>query len=126
MKKLFFSLIVMMMTMSVMAQMPQFNPEDMVKQQVDEMKTKCKLDDKQYKAVYDLQLASQKQMMAEIDSIQNAGGDMFAAFDMGKMQKRQEEMNNKIKGILNAEQYKAYEELQKERRQRFQNFGGGF
>ena len=125
MKKILFLFIATMMAVGAMAQMPQFNPEDMVKRQVDQMKEKCSLTDDQYKAVYALQLANMQKMMAEMDSVRQAGGDMRGAFDREKMQKRNEELNNAIKAVLSEDQYKAYEELQAERRKRFRNFGGG-
>lgn len=116
------------MTLSMSAQFPQFKPEDMVKRQVDQMKETCKLDDAQYKKVYDVMLAQTKTMMARMDSIRNAGGQM--QFDPADMQKRQEEQNKALKAILTEEQFNAYQKAQQERMERmrqggFGGFGGG-
>ena len=119
MKKLFVSLVAVFMTVAAMAQMPQFNPEDMAKRQVEHMKETLKLNDDQYKAIYELFMTSTKKMQAEMDSVRQAGGDMRQAFDMEKMRKRQEEQNAAIKAILTEEQYAAYEKMQSERRRRF-------
>lgn len=126
MKKFLLAITAMFATMSMSAQFPQFKPEDMVKRQVDQMKETCKLDDAQYKKVFDYMLAQNKAMMARMDSIRNAGGQM--QFDPADMQKRQEEQNKALKAILTEEQFAAYQKAQQERMERMRQggFGGGF
>ncbi len=134
MKKLFFALVAMFVTMTAAAQFPgggmQFKPEDMAKRQADRVKEVCKVNDDQYKKVYDYFLGSTKQMMARMDSIMNQGGGQMPAFDPADMQKRQEAQTKALKAILTEDQYKAYAKDQEERMARmrqggFGGFGGG-
>lgn len=126
MKKILFSLIALMMTVSVMAQgqRREFNPVEMAKRQATEIKAACNLSDEQSAAVEKLLVENAKKQQAERDSIRAAGGDMRRSFDMEKMKKRVEEQNAAVKSILTDEQYAAYEKFQAERRQRF-GMGGG-
>lgn len=130
MKKFMMALVAMFLTISASAQFPQFKPEDMAKRQADQMKETCKLDDGQYKKVYDYLLGESKAMMARMDSIMNAnGGQMgMGAFDPADMQKRQEAQNKALKPILTEDQFKAYQKAQQERMERMRQggFGGGF
>lgn len=119
MKKIYLTLIAMVMSLGMMAQMPQFSPEDMATRQATQIKEACKLSDEQYKSVYELMLNNSKQMMARMDSIRNAGGDMRQSFDMEAMRKQQEKQNAAIKALLTEEQAAAYDKFQAERRQRF-------
>ena len=120
MKKLFFAIAAMFVTMTASAQFPgggmQFNPEDMAKRQVDRIKEACQTSDEQTKQIYDLVLAQQKQMMAQMDSIRQAGGQF--QFNREEFQARREAMNEKIKAILTPEQYAKYEEQQRQMRER--------
>lgn len=113
----------MFVTMTASAQFGNFNPEDMAKRQADQAKETCKLDDAQYKKVLELFTNQTKQMMARMDSIRNAGGQM--QFDPADMQKRQEEQNKALKAILTEEQFKAYQKAQEERMARFRQGGFG-
>lgn len=126
MKKLLFLLILALVTIGANAQGQggprQFKPEDMAKRQAERVKEVCSTNDEQYKAIYELYLAQSKKMTAQMDSIRalgNNGGQM--RFNPEEMQKRQEEMNAKIKEILTEEQYAKYEEMQKQRQR---GFGG--
>ncbi|MBQ0021907.1 MAG: hypothetical protein KBT29_01575 [Prevotellaceae bacterium] len=125
MKKIILSLIVMLMTVSAMAQgfqRREFNPKEMATRQAEQIKNACNLSDEQYKSVCDLLIKNAEKMKVELDSIQAAGGDFRQSFDREKMRKRNEEQNAAIKALLNEEQVAAYEKMQAERRQRF---GGG-
>ena len=119
MKKILMAIVALMMTTGAFAQGfggGQFNPEDMAKRQVDRIKETCQTSDEQTKQIYDLYLAQQKQMMAQMDSIRQAGGQF--QFNREDMQARREAMNEKIKAILTPEQYAKYEEMQKQMRGR--------
>lgn len=121
MKKFLFSLVLALVTLGANAQAfgggrPQMNPEDMAKRQVDRIKEACQTSDEQTKQIYDLVLAQQKQMMAQMDSIRQAGGQF--QFNREEFQARREAMNEKIKAILTPEQYAKYEEQQRQMRER--------
>ncbi|MCQ2196826.1 MAG: hypothetical protein MJZ60_04800 [Bacteroidaceae bacterium] len=133
MKKLFFAIAAMFVTMTASAQFPgggmQFNPEDMAKRQADRVKEVCKINDDQYKKILNFFVTDTKAMMARMDSLMNAGGGM-PQFDPADMQKRRDAQNKAIKGILTEDQFKAYTKDQEERMARmrqggFGGFGGG-
>ena len=88
---------------SASAQMPDFNPEEMVKMIVDQMKETLKLTDEQYPKVMDLQ----KKQMENMQKMFEGGG-----FDMDAMQKQMEEHQAAMKKILTADQFKKWEEQQ--------------
>ncbi|MBQ0020804.1 MAG: DUF4890 domain-containing protein [Bacteroidales bacterium] len=134
MKKLFFALVAMFMTLTASAQF-QFNPEDMAKRQADRIKEDCQLNDDQYKKVLDYYTAESKAMMARMDSIRNAGGMQQGqgqgrrGWNREEMQKRQEAQEKVLKGILTEEQFTTYKKVQEERmarRRQGGGFGGGF
>jgi len=134
MKKLFLMLLMAVVTLGASAQgqgpRRQFNPEDMAKRQASMIKESCSdLTDEQYTAIYNLYLESSKKQQAERDSLMKAGGQgERPRFDREAMQKRQDEMNAKLKTILSETQYKAYEEAMKKLMERMRQggFGGGF
>jgi N-methylhydantoinase B/oxoprolinase/acetone carboxylase alpha subunit len=99
----------------------EFNPESMATRRADQVKEATKLNDEQYKKVYDLFLKQSKDMQAKMSE----GGGGFGAFNMEDMQKQQEATNKALKEILSEEQYKAYQKAQEEMMKRFQQ-GGGF
>ncbi len=123
MKKIMVAVMALFMSVAASAQFPQMNPEDIAKRQADQMMQTCKLDSAQYKKVLELYATSMKKMMAQMDSIRNAGGQM--QFNPADMQKRQEEQNKALKAILNEEQFKAYEKAQQERMERMRQGGFG-
>lgn len=130
MKKLLFLLTLAFVTLGANAQgqgFPRFNPEDMAKRQAERVKETCRTNDEQYKAIYDLYLAQSKKQIAMMDSIRALGnnGGQGMPFNREEMQKRQEEMNAKIKAVLTDEQYTKYEEMQKQRQRGFGGPGGG-
>ncbi len=97
-------------------------PEEMAKRQTDQIKEKCGLDKAQEKKVYDLNLETSKKMAKMRDEMISAGGpneEMRA-----KMGKIRDEQNAEMKKILNADQYKKYEQYLEERRQARQQGGG--
>lgn len=120
MKKIIFAFVAFMMTTSMMAQQfgqrREFKPEDMATRQATELKDSCSLNEEQYTAVYNLYLEQSKQMQA---AMQQGGQGQRQQFDREAMQKRQEEFNGKLKAILTEEQYARYEQMQKNRMQRW-------
>jgi Spy/CpxP family protein refolding chaperone len=93
-----------------------FDPDEMVKMRVDQMKESLKLKDDQVKKLTDL-FKKQNEEMAKMFQ----GGGMP---DMDKMQENMKKQDDEIKKILTADQYKAYTEEQKKMREQFG--GGGF
>ena len=120
MKKLILMIMVAFATVGAYAQF-NFNPEDMAKRQAENVKKTCSLTDEQYDKVLKLYLDNSKQMQAERDSIQKAGGQM----NMESFRARQEKTNASLKEILTEEQYAKYEEMQKQMRRRFGGGDGG-
>lgn len=94
------------------AQFPEFNPDEMVKMIVDQMKESLKLTDQQVPKVMELQKKQMEGMQKMFE-----GGN----FDMEAMQKQMEEHKAAMKKILTAEQFKKWEEQQAQMMQ-----GGGF
>ena len=138
MKKILFALVAMFMTLSVSAQFQggqrqQMTPEDMAKRQADQIKETCKVNDDQYKKLYDYFLGESKAQTARMDSIRKAmqeGGQQAqpgqrGGFNREEMQKRQEAQLKVLKGILTEEQMAAYTKAQEERRARMGQRQGG-
>lgn len=132
MKKIILSAFLAMASISAMAQGPrrEFNPEQNATRQANRIKETCKVDDAQYEKLYKLFLEEANQQKARMDSLRAAGvqGPQRGNMDREAWQKRREEQAAKIKAILTAEQYAAYEEAQKQmmERRRQGGFGGGF
>ena len=130
MKKIILTLMAVMISIVSFAQQPggqrrEFKPEDTAKRRADQIKESAKINDEQYKKVYDLFLKQAKYQQAKMKEAQQSGGR--PQFNREEMQKQQEATTKALKGILTAEQYKAYEKAQQERRQRFGQGGqGGF
>lgn len=125
MKKLLFGLLALVLSINAFAQMPQFNAEDMAKMRADRIKETCKTNDDQYKKIYDYFLKESKQMM---EMFEQGGQGGPGGFDMEAMQKRMQEQEKFLKGVLTADQYKKYDEEQQRMRQGGGpgGFGGGF
>ena len=102
----------------------QFNPEDMAKRQATMLKDSCSLDTAQYSKVLNLYVEQSKEMMKMMQDMQNGGG--MGGFDMGAMQKRQEDFDKKLKAVLTEEQFKKYQMMQENRRKRMQQMMQGF
>ncbi len=138
MKKLLFTIVTMMLYSSISAQgfmgggmppmgggMPEMNPETIAKHQANRLKKKCKLDDKQYEAVYELYLNQAKEMQEDFKNMNfDEPSATFKEMD-AKMKERTENMNNAMKEILTEEQYKKYEKIAKRGFRPQPNFGGG-
>ena len=130
MKKLFISMVAVLISLSSFAQQPggqrrEFKPEDTATRQADRMKETVKLSDEQYKKVYDLFLKQAKESQARMQEAQKKGER--PQFNREDMQKQRDAQNAAIKEILTAEQWEAYEKAQQERRGRQGQggFGGG-
>lgn len=128
MKKILFSLVALLISVSAMAQGPQrgqrreFNPEDMATRQADRIKTACGINNKQYKAIYDYFLRQAKDSQARYAKTQpgerrQMTDEQRQAF-REEAQKRQQEQNDTIKSILNKKQYAKYEKMLEEQRNR--------
>lgn len=131
MKKILMVVMMALATVGMQAQGPrrEFNPEQNATRQADRIKETCKVDDQQYKQLYDLFLAEANKQKAQMDSLRAAGQQGQGArgnFNREEWQKRQEEMQAKVKAILTPEQYAAYEEAQKQMRERRRQGGQGF
>ena len=133
MKKFFMAVALALVSVCASAQGfggGQFNPEDMAKRQATMLKDSCSLDTAQYSKVLNLYVEQSKEMMKMMQDMQNGGG--MGGFDMGAMQKRQEDFDKKLKAVLTEEQFKKYQVMQENRRKRMQQmmqgggFGGGF
>lgn len=123
MKKLGFLIVAIVLgtTISMAQQGPRnMNPEDMAKRQTDQIKEAVGLNNDQEKKVYDLNLEMSKKMQAMFQ--ENQGGDRQAMRE--KMMTLREDQNEKMKGILTADQWTKYEKYLEERRSRFGGGGG--
>lgn len=99
----------------------EIKPEDQATRRADQIKEAAKINDEQYKKVYDLFLKQAQEQQARMKEAQEKGER--PQFDRESMQKQQEATNAALKEILTEEQFAAYEKAQQERRQR--GFGGG-
>ena len=128
MKKLLFTAVALMFSVSMFAQQPQrgehreFKPEEMATRMADGMKKELNLNDEQYKSVYNLYLKRGEEMKARRDKGQQ-GQQVSREARREEMKKNQEAMNAELKKILTAEQYTKYEEMLKKQQQR-QRQGG--
>ncbi len=90
-----------------------FNPEEQAKKNTEAMKERLKLTDDQYKKVEKINLEAANKMKYTYD---NAMGDREAM--RSAMMKVNDETNKELKAVLTEEQWKEYELMQKERRER--------
>jgi hypothetical protein len=97
-------------------------PEEMAKQQTEQIKEKCDLDKAQEKKVYELSLKSGKEMAKLRQEMRDGSGDREAMRE--KMTKMRDEQNKEMKKILSEDQYKKYEQYLEERRAARQRGGG--
>ncbi|HOO84602.1 MAG TPA: hypothetical protein PLS94_08570 [Prolixibacteraceae bacterium] len=119
MKKILFFTLALLATIAIMAQPPgggmgmQFDPEEMVKRQTEQMTNDLGLNAEQTKKVEALNKKYSEKMS---EMFQNAGeADRSKFFE--KMQTIREEKNKELKGILTDEQYKKHIELEEQRMQ---------
>jgi len=115
-QRMIFLAITLFITTMVVAQPPQggggreFNPEEMVKRQTEQMVKDLGLNDTQKTKVE----AINKKYSTKMGEIfQSAGGDREKARE--KMKAMRTEKNVELKGVLTAEQYTKFEELEKKR-----------
>ena len=88
------------------------NPEEMVKRQVEHMKTELKLNEQQEKQVKDLLTENFKQRGELMKKYQGQRDSV-----MVNMKKMEEQQNLSLKKILTEEQYKTYLTNQEKRKQ---------
>jgi Spy/CpxP family protein refolding chaperone len=88
-----------------------FNPEDMVDRQMEELTKALELNEEQEKQVREIFVANFESMK---EMREKAGGDREAMRE--KMQSAREEQNTKIQALLTAEQWEKYQTIEKERR----------
>lgn len=143
MKRILVVLMVALMTLGASAQervrgsrMQRMNPTEQATAQAKRVKDRCQLTDEQYQKVYELYLAQANASKARRDSMEaarNTDAQSGATAQQGggqgreRMMGRQKEFNDKMKAILNEEQYAKYEEMLKEGRRQNGNRrqGGG-
>ena len=89
----------------------QYNPEEMLKRQLETLTEKLSLTDEQVPKVEEILAKYGKQMM---EVRQSAGGDRDKM--MEAMQKMSREQSIEMKEVLDDEQYMAYLKYQEERR----------
>lgn len=99
-----------------------FDPAAFVDRQMEELKESLELSDDQEKQVREIITAGFETMREAREGMQD--GDREAMRE--KMQAMREEQTQKIKAVLSEEQFTKYEQIQKERRERMRQGGGGF
>lgn len=99
-----------------------FDPAAFVDRQMEELKESLELSDDQEKQVREIITAGFETMREAREGMQD--GDREAMRE--KMQAIREEQTQKIKAVLSEEQFTKYEQIQKERRERMRQGGGGF
>jgi len=132
-KVLFTSLLIAVAVIASYAQPPQgggqgrrMDPEQMAKFQTDQMVEDLKLNDKQKTEVQAINVKYSKKM-GEI--FQAGGGQGNWEANRKKMEEMNTQKNAELKKVFTAEQYKKFEELEKqrqeERRKRMEQRQGG-
>ncbi len=118
MKKIILSFFLALASVTSFAQQRfQFSPDEMATRQANQLKEKCGISDEQYAAALKIYLDNAKEQIAERDSLRK--NNERPRFDPEAMKAKQEKVNAAIKAILTEEQYSAYEQLLKERANRF-------
>jgi len=124
-----FLIIAMLFATVVMAQPPQgggprgqFNPEEMVKRQTDEMVKELALDAKQTEKV---SAVNKKYADKMGELFQSSQGNREGMRE--KMQELRIQKDDELKTVLTAEQFTKYQDLEKQRMERFrqQRLGTG-
>ena len=100
-----------------------FDPAAFVDRQMEELKEGLELTDDQEKQVREILTAGSETMRKAREEMQDGGGDFEGMRE--KMQQMREEQNQKIKAVLSEDQFVKYEQIQKERRERMRQGGGG-
>ncbi len=103
----------------------EMNVEEMATRQAKQVKSACTtLSDEQYNAIYKVYLNQAQQRKAERDSLKALGNNSRPKMDRSAMQARQEKVNEQIKAILTADQYAAFEKVQKNSQNRMKQRTG--
>lgn len=132
MKKLLIALVAMILTTGVFAQdqngqggprqRREFNPEEMATRRADRLKETLSLTDEQYKKIkeyYTEQGKAQQEQMKKMMEGGQQGQRMDREAMMKEMEARRAAETKALKEILTEDQYKKYEEAEKEMRARF-------
>lgn len=109
------------MSVSAMAQMPNFDRGEMLKNMTKEQAERLKLNETQAAKMLVLNDSLMSSMMSGFRPGADMGQVDFEAM-RAKMEKAREKYTKGVKALLTEEQYKEFEKMQKERMQRF---GGG-
>lgn len=138
MKKIFYSLLVLMMVLSVSCNQSSqnnsqpasggfggggngpgnFDPQAMLDRQMEQMKERLNLKDDQEKQIRDIMAQGFDEMRKMREEMRDGGGGGNFEGMREQMQQMREEQNKKIKAILSENQWYEYEAMQEEMRSR--------
>ena len=135
MKKIFYSLAVVLLMLAVSCNQGSnsgstfmnggdrgsmgpgnFDPEAMIDRQMDQMKEALDLSGDQEDQIRDILVEGSENMQAMREEMQGGGGDFEGMRE--SMQQMRQEQDSKIKEILSKEQWEQYEVMQEEMRSR--------
>ena len=126
MKKIGFLFAFLAMSVCAMAQMPNFDRGEMLKNKTNNQAERLKLNKEQAAKLLVLNDSLMSSMMSGFTPGADMGQIDFEAV-RAKMEKAREKYNKGVKALLTAEQYKEFEKMQEEQRQRMGQGGpGGF
>ncbi|MBR2359917.1 MAG: hypothetical protein IKJ42_03710 [Bacteroidaceae bacterium] len=114
------------MSVGAMAQMPNFDRSEMLKNMTNNQTERLKLNKEQAAKMLVLNDSLMSSMMGGFTPGADMGQMDFEAM-RAKMEKAREKYNKGVKALLTADQYKEFEKMQEEQRQRMGQGGpGGF
>ena len=114
------------MSVGAMAQMPNFDRSEMLKNMTNNQTERLKLNKEQAAKMLVLNDSLMSPMMGGFTPGADMGQMDFEAM-RAKMEKAREKYNKGVKALLTADQYKEFEKMQEEQRQRMGQGGpGGF
>ena len=114
------------MSVGAMAQMPNFDRGEMLKNMTNNQAERLKLNKEQAAKLLVLNDSLMSSMMSGFTPGADMGQIDFEAV-RAQMEKAREKYNKGVKALLTAEQYKEFEKMQEEQRQRMGQGGpGGF
>ena len=126
MKKIGFLFAFLAMSVCAMAQMPNFDRGEMLKNMTNNQAERLKLNKEQAAKLLVLNDSLMSSMMSGFTPGADMGQIDFEAV-RAQMEKAREKYNKGVKALLTAEQYKEFEKMQEEQRQRMGQGGpGGF
>jgi len=111
------------MSVGAMAQMPNFDRGEMLKNMTKQQVERLKLNEEQAAKMLVLNDSLMSSMMSGFRPGADMGQVDFEAM-RAKMEKAREKYTKGVKALLTEEQYKEFEKMQKERMQRFGGQGG--